>query len=500
MIKKFGAKTRRLLNIAMFVNVLLIFFALSFCVSLAWYKGTMEASGTIFFDSYIVLEFNGFNRENIEEQWPSSVKFSLVESTDLSVGASHYVDAASINKKNQAGVNDFYEVFTSTAENAEPVSSETLENENFKIEDMLNIYGVFDNNWYRSTDGWFYYSTDGTSLAMLPTSAVNMFVENAHYEVYEDGYSTNASGSTYKVSNTLTIAKYKVCLTLNLLDCSRTPESEGWIFAEDKAGISAEFLAKNKICAQGETTPISELSLTDGSYYDILDSSNKGFRIQVSDSNLTVTEPVASPTDVEVPKYLVVGENVYTFTNLAETAFAGCTTLRTVKLPNSITNIGSSVDGMAFAGCTAIDQFVASGTYTTMEHGGIIVTPYSSKLELVAFAAYGITDYEIPNEIQIINTVFYGYTTLNSIKIPSSVTEISSSIAFINCTNLSIVYIDSSTVASGLSSSTAMGRLIENATDIYIARDLPTHTFITDGVTYSNLGTADGYTHYQKIS
>ena len=401
MIKNFGVKTKKLLKIAMFLNTLLIFFALSLCVSLAWYKGDMSASGTLVFDSHMIMEYSGFDSENVEKQWPASVNVKLVESTDLSSGAKQYVSAASINKKNQAGVNDFYiraklnyEVFTSTANNAQPVSSATLESENFEIEDMLNIFGVFDYRWFRCEDGWFYYSTNGTSLATLPTSAVNMFVENAHYEVYEDSYSTNASGSTFKVSNDLTIAKYKVYLTLNLLDSSRAPANEGWNFAEDKAGISSEYLASHKICAQGETTAISASSLTDATNYDVLDASNKGFRVLVDGSNLTVTAPVGSPTDVEIPKYLVVGENVYTITSLTSGSFNWCTSLKNIKLPSSITSIAVG----SFAGTLNLDEFVASGTYSTLDRGNLLITG----TQAFSIARSGITSYTIPNTITAI--------------------------------------------------------------------------------------------------
>ena len=117
--------------------------------------------------------------------------------------------------------------------------------------------------------------------------------------------------------------------------------------------------------------------------------------------------------------------------------FKNCTSLRTVKLPPVITDIGDN----AFEGCTSLVSISLPAKLT--------------KIWKEAFKnCTSLTTITIPNHVESIgDNCFEGCTSLTSIVIPNSVTTIGSK-AFANCGLLS-----SATVPANLSS-TAKGKVI----------------------------------------
>ena len=119
-------------------------------------------------------------------------------------------------------------------------------------------------------------------------------------------------------------------------------------------------------------------------------------------------------------------------------AFSGCTSLTNITIPDSVTFISSD----AFSGCTGLDEFIVSGngTYTTFDNGNLLM----QGTEIVAFAQYGISEYEIPNNVTSIgDDAFRGRTGLTSIIIPDSVISIGFR-AFVECKALTSITIPDS--------------------------------------------------------
>ncbi len=140
---------------------------------------------------------------------------------------------------------------------------------------------------------------------------------------------------------------------------------------------------------------------------------------------------------------VTVGNSV---TNLAG-AFSGCTSLASITIPNSVTRIGpetfadcsgltsitigkavTSIDEWAFVGCTSLSSFSVPEGVTSIQHD--------------AFTdCTGLTNFTIANTVTSLGVeVFYGCTNLTSLMIPSSVTSLDE--AFYGCTSLTAILVD----------------------------------------------------------
>jgi len=116
----------------------------------------------------------------------------------------------------------------------------------------------------------------------------------------------------------------------------------------------------------------------------------------------------------------VIGNSV---TNIGQGAFRFCTNLTSVIIPNNVTSIGRE----AFAFCSKLTSVVIPDSVTRIE--GYVFT-YCS----------GLTNAVIGNSVTSIGLdAFRSCTNLTSLSIPNSVTNIGSS-AFVNCSRLSGIY------------------------------------------------------------
>ena len=112
--------------------------------------------------------------------------------------------------------------------------------------------------------------------------------------------------------------------------------------------------------------------------------------------------------------------------SIGNSAFARCTSLTSVDIPNRVTSIGNS----AFEGCSAL---------TSVTLPSVVLN--SNITDLI----WGKQRYSV---MSIGNSAFYGCSGLTSVMIPSSVTSIGSS-AFEGCSGLTSVTISGSKTSIG---------------------------------------------------
>ena len=146
-------------------------------------------------------------------------------------------------------------------------------------------------------------------------------------------------------------------------------------------------------------------------------------------------------------------------TNIGEYAFAGCSSLTSITIPNSVTSIGRD----AFSGgCSRLASITIPNSVTS--------------IGLYAFRdCTGLTSIVIPNSmISIGNSVFMGCSGLISVTIPNSVISIESR-AFSNCSSLTSITIPQSVRSIAEDAFVYCDNLnsiiVENGNLIYDSRD-----------------------------
>ena len=168
--------------------------------------------------------------------------------------------------------------------------------------------------------------------------------------------------------------------------------------------------------------------------------------------------------DVTIPATISHNGIVYPVTAIDAVAFRDCSSLTSISLPASITEVGE----YAFAGCTALDSVVISDLSTWC---GIDFASESANPCYLAHHLYlqgnEITDLVIPDStLSIGSFAFSGCTSINSIYIPSAVEVIGAS-PFSNCASLSSINVACDNPA--YDSRDSCNAVIETSTGVLIA-------------------------------
>ena len=166
--------------------------------------------------------------------------------------------------------------------------------------------------------------------------------------------------------------------------------------------------------------------------------SAKGIKIGGLYYNLDATNQTAEVTGPSCSGNLVIPQSVsyetitYSVISIGYGAFAGCSDLTSIEIPNSVTSIGNG----AFYGCTSL---------TTIE----IPNSVTSIGDDTFYGCTSLTSVEIPNSVTSIgDRAFEGCSGLTSVTIPNSVTSIGSE-AFQYCSSLTSVTIPNSVTSIG---------------------------------------------------
>ncbi|MDD3080271.1 MAG: leucine-rich repeat domain-containing protein [Paludibacter sp.] len=175
-----------------------------------------------------------------------------------------------------------------------------------------------------------------------------------------------------------------------------------------------------------------------GIYYNITDSVNN--TVEVTREN---SESVYNADSLTIPDKIVVCGKTYKVKSIGKLAFDNCKKLRSVILPDSITNIGNS----SFAGCTNLTSIDLPNSITSIdifafalcESLKTIVLP--NAIDSVADAIFaGCSNLQtviIPDKVRCIGQkAFFLCSDLESVTIPANVANLNGCATFNNCTNL----------------------------------------------------------------
>ena len=168
---------------------------------------------------------------------------------------------------------------------------------------------------------------------------------------------------------------------------------------------------------------------------------------------ITITGYTGPGGDVTIPAMITslpvttIGDSAYasctgltsvsipdSITNIGMSAFSDCTSLTRITIPDSVTSIGGGV----FQGCdslTAITVDALNPVYSSVD--GVLFN--KDQTALVQYPVGKAGTYTIPNTVTSIgDSAFSGCTSLTSVTIPDSVTKIGDS-AFLDCYSLTTV-------------------------------------------------------------
>ena len=212
-------------------------------------------------------------------------------------------------------------------------------------------------------------------------------------------------------------------------------------------------------------------------YYEITSSSD--LTVAVTYQGSFFSEYMDEYTgSVTIPDKVNYNGKTYSVTSIGDYAFALCSGLTSVTIPNSVTAIGNwafrdcsgltsvtipnsvtSIGSGAFQGCSGLTSITIPNSVTAIGSfmfgwcSGLTSITIPNSVTSIGYYAFfecsGLTSVTIPNSVTSIGqSAFHRCSGLTSITIPNSVTSIGES-AFSNCSGLTSVTIGNSVTAIG---------------------------------------------------
>ena len=159
--------------------------------------------------------------------------------------------------------------------------------------------------------------------------------------------------------------------------------------------------------------------------------------------------------DIVIPESVENNEYTYSVTILPKEAFQGCTNLKNVTIPDSVTSIG----GCAFANCSSLTSIIIPDSVITIEYEtfngcssltNVLIPNSVTSIGNNAFSGCSsLTNVVIPNGVTSLERETFSWcSSLMSITIPDSVTSIDSHV-FYYCNSLTSIIIPDSVISIG---------------------------------------------------
>ena len=192
----------------------------------------------------------------------------------------------------------------------------------------------------------------------------------------------------------------------------------------------------------------------DGIYYNITSEVDKTVEVTYSGDSYNAVDDEYSGS-VTIPETVTYNDNIYSVISIGPFAFAGCSGLTSVEIPNSVTCFRS----LAFERCSGLISIVIPNSVTDIYNQvfsgcsgltSIVIPNNVTEIDYATFdGCSSLTSVEIPNSVTSIDyAAFSGCSNLTSVVIPNSVTSIGSS-AFSGCSSLTSVMIPNSVTSVG---------------------------------------------------
>ena len=173
------------------------------------------------------------------------------------------------------------------------------------------------------------------------------------------------------------------------------------------------------------------------------------YNLNSSDNTAEVTYSYKYEGAIKIPQSVRYNGSSYSVTSIGEFAFATCSGLTSVTIPNSVMSIGNC----AFYGCRSLTSVTIPNSVTSIGANAF-------------YECTGLTSVTIGNSVTSIGGGAFHYCSgLTSLTIPASVTSIGE-YAFLECTGLTSIVVDKGNV--NYDSRDNCNAIIETATNTLI--------------------------------
>jgi hypothetical protein len=162
-----------------------------------------------------------------------------------------------------------------------------------------------------------------------------------------------------------------------------------------------------------------------------------------NEENMTaeVYKSKSNKETISIPSKVEKDGKIYDVTSIGIRAFDDCSSLTSIEIPGSVTNIGSIG---SYAKLTSINVSSDNKNYTSVD--GVL---YNKNITELIACPHGLNSIVIPNSVTSIgNYAFSNRSKLTSIEIPNSVTSIGER-AFQSCRSLTSIKIPKSVTSIG---------------------------------------------------
>ncbi|MBR3613074.1 MAG: leucine-rich repeat domain-containing protein [Bacteroidaceae bacterium] len=212
-----------------------------------------------------------------------------------------------------------------------------------------------------------------------------------------------------------------------------------------------------------------------GIAYNITDATNLTVEVTYTGPRPNILNRYSGA--VTIPASVTYNETTYSVTTIGSDAFARCTKLTSITIPNSVISIGerafsgcgltsitipnsvTTIGSAAFMYCTVLTNITIPNSVTSIggrafeNCTGLTSITIPSSVTSIRYSAFsgctGLTNITIPNGVTSIEeSAFRGCSSLTSIEIPNGVTSIEG-YAFEDCTGLTSITIPSSVTSIG---------------------------------------------------
>ena len=188
-------------------------------------------------------------------------------------------------------------------------------------------------------------------------------------------------------------------------------------------------------------------------------------------------------TELKAEGYNITNNVIYA------SAFENCTTLKTIKIPDTVKAIGSS----AFYYCSSLASITVPnsvkymGSYAFSNCENLTSMTFPNNITRISSGIFyycsSLTNVTIPNSVTSMGyEAFYGCSSLKTIAIPSSITYIDES-AFGFCNSLESVYITDLTAWCNIEFEKQASNPLYSATNLYLNGNLIKNLVLPNDVT-----------------